>query len=291
MIPVAMNLSGVVESPSVGPTPYRIDEDGRPYVPVGDGGVVLGVHLGDALHEVEGDHVAPGATLSHPDPAVSLGLTSYACIGNPVVVRDGAAAGARGWVLGKRGEHGRVLVTLPDEALAVLQPGDGISVRAHGQGAVLPGAPPGVQLLNLDPGLLVALGIAVVGDRVHVPVRGVVPGRLAGNGVGRPAHQWDVDLAFPAGDPVLAVLRLGDLVAVTDLDVRHNIGYRRGWVTVGVVIHGDSPQPGHGPGVTPVLTGPASAIDAVADLAGPTPLTWTSLSDRSVATGGGSRAR
>lgn len=291
MIPVALNLSGVVESPSVGSTPYRIDRDGRPYVPVGDGGVVLGVHLGDALHEVDGDHVAPGATLSHPDPAASLGLTSYACIGNPVVVRDGAAAGARGWVLGKRGEHGRVLVTLPDEALSVLQPGDGIAVRAYGQGAALPGAPPGVQLLNLDPGMLAALGIAVDGDQVHVPVRAVVPGRLAGNGVGRPAHQWDVDLAFAAGDPVLAVLRLGDLVAVTDLDVRHNIGYRRGWLTVGVVVHGDSPQPGHGPGVTPVLTGPASAVAAVADLSVPTPLTWTSLSDRSVVAGGASTAR
>ena len=77
--------------------------------------------------------------------------------------------------------------------------------------------------------MLAALGIMVVDDRVHVAVRAVVPSRLAGNGIGRPAHQWDVDLAFPAGDPVLAALRLGDLVAVTDLDVRHNIGFRRGW--------------------------------------------------------------
>ena len=30
MIPVAMNLAGVVESPSVGQTPYRVDRDGRP---------------------------------------------------------------------------------------------------------------------------------------------------------------------------------------------------------------------------------------------------------------------
>ncbi|GIL34222.1 DUF4438 domain-containing protein [Phycicoccus sp. DTK01] len=291
MIPVAMNLAGTVESPTVGPTPYRVDRDGRPYVPVGDGGVVLGVHLGDPLDGVDGDHVAPGATLAHPDPAASLGLTTYACIGNPVTVRDGAAAGARGWVLGKRGEHGRVLVTLPDEALAVLRPGDGVSVRAYGQGAVLPGTPDGVQLLNLGPGMTDVLGIAVGPSAIELSVRVVVPGRLAGNGVGRPAHQWDVDLAFPAGDPDLAVLRFGDLVAVTDLDVRHNIGFRRGWTTVGVLVHGDSPQPGHGPGITPVLTGPSTAFELTEDRTGPTPLTWDSLAARPVATGAGRRAR
>jgi hypothetical protein len=131
--------------------------------------------------------------------------------------------------------------------------------------------------MNLDPRLLDPLGIAVAGGRVEVPVRAVVAGRLAGNGIGRPAQQWDVDLAFPAGDPVLAVLRLGDLLAVSDLDVRHNIGYRRGWVTVGVVVHGDSPQPGHGPGLTPVLTGPADVLVPRVVEAGPAALTWDVL--------------
>lgn len=279
MTPVAMNLAGVVESPSIGTTPYRVDRDGRPYVPVGDGGVVLGVHLGDLVGAVDGDHVAPGATLAHPDPAARFGLTSYACIGNPVRVRDGAAAGTRGWVLGKRGEDGRVLVALPDEALAVLQPGDGVAVRAYGQGAVLPAA--AVAVMNLDPRLLDPLGVVVAAGRVELPVRAVVPGRLAGNGVGRPAQQWDVDLAFPAGDPVLGGLRLGDLLAVTDLDVRHNIGYRRGWVTVGLVVHGDSPQPGHGPGLTPVLTGPADLLLPQVDATGPAALSWDLLASGS----------
>ena len=48
-------------------------------------------------------------------------------------------------------------------------------------------------------------------------------------------------------------------MAVTDIDARCNMGYRRGWVTVGVIVHGDSPLPGHGPGLTPILTGPAEA--------------------------------
>ena len=260
---VAVNLAGVAETPVVGSTPYRIDVDGRPYVPVGDGGIVLGVALGDLVTTALGDHVAPGVTVGHPDPAARHALTAYGCIGNPVVVRSGAAAGAEGRVFGKRGEDGRLLVWLPDDALERLRPGDGLSVRAHGQGARPAGLPDGVELLNLDPWLIPALGIEGSADRVSVGVRGVVPSRLAGNGIGRPAQQWAGDLAFPVGDPLLGLLRLGDLLAVRDLDVRHNMGFRRGFVTVGVVVHGDSPMPGHGPGLVPLLCGPATLLRQV----------------------------
>lgn len=262
---VAVNLAGVVESPATGPTPYRVDVDGHPYVPVGDGGIVLGVHLGDLVTEALGDHVAPGATLGHPDQAARHGLTAYACVGNPLVVRNGAAAGAAGRVLGKRGEDGRVLAWFPDDVLERLRPGDGVAVRAYGQGSRLPGLPDAVEVLNLDPGLAPALGLAPEPDGFEVGVRAVVPSRLAGNGIGRPAQQWDVDLAFAPDDPVLAVLRLGDLLAVADLDVRHNMGYRRGHVTVGLVVHGDSPMPGHGPGLVPLLCGPADLLRPVPD--------------------------
>jgi hypothetical protein len=44
---VSVNLLGTVEQAAVGPDPYRIDADGAPYVPADDGGVVLGVRLGD----------------------------------------------------------------------------------------------------------------------------------------------------------------------------------------------------------------------------------------------------
>ncbi len=38
------------------------------------------------------------------------------------------------------------------------------------------------------------------------------------------------------------------------------MGYRRDWVSVGIVVHGASPLPGHGPGITPILTGPRSEL-------------------------------
>lgn len=245
-----MNLSGVVETPTMPSSPYLIDADGHPYVPIGTAGIVLGVHLGDSVFAHDADHAAPGVTLEHRDQAARHALTAFACLGNEAVVHGGAAAGARGRVLGKRGEQGRVIVVFPDDVLARLLPGDPILVRAHGQGAVYP--TPSVSMINTDPSFPIPSG-----------VRAVIGSALIGNGIGRPAEMWDLDIQVTAATAAahgLEGLRLGDLVAVDDLDVRHNAGYRRGWRTVGVIVHGASPQPGHGPGLMPILCGPRESL-------------------------------
>jgi hypothetical protein len=273
---VAVNLLGVVEHPVLGDTPYRVDRDGRPYVPAGDGGIVTNLCLGDSVFGLLGDHAAPGACLVHPDPAARHALASYCCIGNQARVRTGQAAGACGVVTGKRGEDGRVIVSLGETDLARLRPGDEVAVRARGQGLRPPGLPPDVTIMNLDPDVLAALPVDLAGQdgAVTAGVRMSVPSRLAGNGIGRPSVAWDLDLQLPPPGPDGAGdLALGDLVAVTDLDARYNMGYRRGWVTVGVVGHGASPLPGHGPGMTPILTGPAAALLPVPDAAGHVGLT------------------
>ena len=287
---VAVNMLGVVEHPSLGDTPYRVDADGHPYLPVGDGGLVLGVRLGDPVSALAGDHVAPGACLVHPDPAARLALVSYACLGNEVALRTGRAAGARGAVIGKRGEDGRLITGFRQEDLARMRPGDEVTVRASGQGWQRPGVPPGAVVMNAGPGLLEALPVSWPGHGpMTVGVRMILPSKMAGNGIGRPAAAWDLDLQLTAraggaaGVPGAAAgdsqlpgadgLLLGDLVAVTDLDARHNIGYRRGWLTVGVVVHGTSPLPGHGPGITPLLTGPVSVLSPAPDATGHTGLT------------------
>jgi hypothetical protein len=280
---VAVNLLGVVEHPKLGDTPYRIDANGAPYIPVGDGGLVLGVRLGDPVFSVGGDHVAPGACLVHPDDAAQHALLLYSCIGNPVEVRTGAAAGARGAVIGKRGESGRLIVGLRSADLARMRPGDQLSVRSLGQGVRHQAVPPSITALNLDPGLLARLPIrpssAGPEGELEVSVRCVLPSRLAGNGLGRPAAAWDLDLQLTSSgqgqtDPPL---RLGDLVAIKDIDARFNIGYRRDWMTIGVIVHGASPLPGHGPGITVILTGPASALHPIQDRAGHTGLTDSML--------------
>ena len=279
--PVAVNLLGVVEHPALDGGPWRIDRDGTPYVPLGDGGIVLDLQLGDPVFGLAGDHAAPGACLVHPDAAARHALASYACIGNTARVRTGRAAGARGVVLGQRGEEGRVIVGFGQEDLARMRPSDQVAVRAFGQGMRPEGLRPDVMVMNLDPDVLALLPVAVP-DRhdaaVTVGVRMTVPSKLAGNGIGRPAAGWDLDLQLPPPGPDGAGdLLLGDLVAVTDLDARWNMGYRRDWVTVGVAVHGGSPLPGHGPGITPVLTGPAGALRPQPDPAGHVGLTGAVL--------------
>jgi hypothetical protein len=261
---VAVSLLGSVEHPEFGDSPYRVNADGRPYVPVGDGGIVLGLALGDSVFALDGDHAAPGACLAHRDPAARHALVLYSCIGNPAVVRSGAAAGSKGAVIGKRGEAGRVITGFRPADLALMRPGDQVSVRARGQGFRPGWLPPDVTVMSLDPDLLPSLPVAAADDgTVSVGVRAVLPARLAGNGLGRPAAGWDLDLQVAPGDG--QDLLLGDLVAIEDVDARYNMGYRRGWVSVGVVVHGGSPQPGHGPGMTPILTGPRSALVTITD--------------------------
>lgn len=252
-----MNLTGAVETPVMPSSPYLVDADGAPYVPIGGSGVVLGVRLGAGVFDHDTDHAAPGVTLEHRDQAARHALTAFACFGNEARVRTGAAAGERGTVLGKRGEEGRVIVVFPDEVLARLVPGDTVVVRGHGQGAVLAGAPE-VTLLNTDPEALALLPVEVAGGIVSARVRGVVPSEIVGNGIGRPAQLWDLDLQITAAADF--GLRLGDLIAVDDLDVRHNAGFRRGWRTVGLIVHGGSPLPGHGPGLMPMFCGPRDLL-------------------------------
>ena len=275
----SVNLIGYAEHPELGESPYRVDRDGASYVPVGDGGIVLGLELGDSVFRLTADHAAPGACLMHPDAAARHALAAFACIGNRVVVRTGPAAGAVGSVIGKRGEAGRVIAGFRQADLALLRPSDEVLVRASGQGWRPDGLTPDVTVMNLDPAILGVLPVRLAADErsVTAGVRAVLPGRLAGNGIGRPAASWDLDLQLTASDLATggapADVLLGDLIAVTDIDARYNMGYRRSWLTVGVVVHGASPLPGHGPGITPILTGPSAALQPLPDAAGHTGLT------------------
>jgi hypothetical protein len=263
---VATNSAGVIEHPGLDSNPYLIDRDGRPYVPTGDGGVVLGVELGDSVFGFDADSASPAVSVVHPDQPARHALTALACLGNEVTVRTGAAAGERGTVLGKRGEQGRVLAWFPAQVRARLIPGDAVAVRAVGQGARLPAglADLGGQLLNVDPALLARLPVTVGQNSVSVQVRAGIGSKLIGNGIGRPAHQWDLDLQVyqdTADGHGLGGLSVGDLICVDNLDVRHNVGYRRDWSTIAVVLTTTSPRPGHGVGVMPIVCVPNSVLE------------------------------
>jgi hypothetical protein len=158
--------------------------------------------------------------------------------------------------------------------LARMRPADQVAVRARGQGWRPPGLAAEVSVLNIGAAAFAALPLAISedGSGITAGVRMVLPSKVAGNGIGRPAAGWDLDLQLTAA-PGDASLLLGDLVAISDIDARFNMGFRRGWLTVGLLVHGASPLPGHGPGLTPVLTGPATALRAEPDAAGHAGLT------------------
>jgi hypothetical protein len=254
---VSVNLLAFVDQGEVGTDPYRIDRDGSPYVAVGDGGVVLGLRLGDSVFAHAGDHAAPGACLVHPHDDARRALVGLACLGNRVTVRTGDAIGAIGAVLGKRGGGERVIAVFAPEVLVRLRPNDQVAITSRGQGAPSPRSD--VVQMNIAPQARSLLGIETKDGLITVGVRTTLPNRQVGNGIGRPMAMWDVDLQVDAQHSA-AGLCLGDVVAITDLDARTNAGYRRGWMSIGVVVHGASPQPGHGPGVTIVLSGPATSF-------------------------------
>ena len=108
---VRVNLLGVVEHPTFGDSPYRIDADGAPYVPVGDGGLVLIVSLlSEAIHVAPFERAAGvlGARYSSADatnfdafrtvslvrqlrPSVVLGINARVCDGIAELGRDPAS--------------------------------------------------------------------------------------------------------------------------------------------------------------------------------------------------------
>jgi len=60
-------------------------------------------------------------------------------------------------------------------------------------------------------------------------------------------------------------IRLGDFVALMDHDNRYGRAYRKGAVSIGIVVHSNCLEAGHGPGVTTLLTAASPLIRPVID--------------------------
>lgn len=263
---VAMAVTAFVSAPTLPRPPHRPDLDGMSRLPIGMAGVVYNVRVGDPAFGWAGDHVEPGVSIAHPDPGVDHALHYLTCVGNEAHVLTGLAAGAEGVVVG---EHARLLVDFPSEVLERLCIGDAILIRTHGRGLRLLDFP-GIQVKKASPLLLERWGLRVSPEgRLQVPVVAVLPPEALGSGAELTPEFVDQDLM--TGDrKALAKwgadrLRLGDLVAVQDADHRYGRGYSPGSVTIGLIMHGDSPQGGHGPGCQDLLTCAQGEIEPVLD--------------------------
>jgi hypothetical protein len=186
------------------------------------------------------------------------------CVGNRARVTTGPAAGALGTVTGKHGGINHVIVDFEPGVLRRLRLGDRVQITAFGQGLALPDFP-AVAALNLAPRLLARWGVRPHGMHLHVPVTHIIPSGIMGSGLGKSdGVLGDCDIQI--SDPTirrrfrLGALRFGDLVAVCGLENRFGPTVRGGRITIGVVVHSDSHVAGHGPGVTPLLMGPARVL-------------------------------
>lgn len=268
---VAVSVLGQIAHPVGHANPYRIGYDGVPRVLPGTGGIVLNKRVGDRCVGLAGDHIEPGVALHNnqrevigPRDGPNNALITYACVGNRARVISGPCTGRVGLVTGKHGGINHVLVDFPSEVLMRLQIGDRVQIVAHGLGMRLPDHPR-VEVLNASPSLLRRWGIVERDGALHVPVTHLVPARVMGSGLGKnTAWRGDYDIQLAERETRrryrLGSLRFGDMVAIIDADVRRGPLYGRGRITIGVIVHGDSTVSGHGPGVTPLLTGPASVL-------------------------------
>ena len=236
-----------------------VSPDGRLQVRPGQGGVALGIALGSPAGGWVADHLEPGVSLSHPDPAANSALQTLACVGNRVTMVDGPAAGAEGVVFGK---HGAVLAMFAGADLARTAPGEWAVVVAEGVGLAVEGEPDFV-CHSCSPQLLERLLVGRDAEgRLRVLIRRVLPAETAAAGIGMPVWRFNMDLHVDQ-EPFAELthdLRFGDIVAVQGQDHRFGRQYRKDWLCVGVIAHGVSIAGGHGFGFMTLLTAPSDRI-------------------------------
>ncbi len=262
---VGMAVTGQVSQPAIRQGAYLHWPDGRATTLPGMYGIVYNARVGDRAFGWAADHLEPGVSIAHVDERADYALHYLTCIGNEAEVTSGLARGARGIVTG---EHARLLVDFDPDVLERMTIGDTVQIHAKGRGLRLEGHP-ALEFKKTSPALAEAFGLAVDGGRVICPVAMELPARIMGSGAELNAEFVDQDLM--SGDRALMAelgidrMRLGDLVAIRDVDHRFGRSYRRGWVAICLCIHGDSVLTGHGPGILTLITGPEDALGFTID--------------------------
>lgn len=267
---VAMiSIQGSVDHPTMSGSGYRVGFDGYGRITLGTGGITYNYQIGDNCMHIEGDHIEPGVSIKNPNPQENNALMAFACIGNKARIITGEASGDTGFVTGKHGGVDHVMVAFKKETLENMTCDDKILIKAYGQGLKLM-EHRDIHVMNIDPTLLDTLGIKETNDGIHVPVVTCVPACLMGSGLGS-ANMMMGDYDIMTQDKAANVrygiheLRFGDLVAVEDHDNYNGPHYRKGAISIGVVVHSDSFTSGHGPGLTIVLTSKKRNIHPLID--------------------------
>ena len=234
--------------PRVGPG-WKVDHNGVPFLLPGIGGITLNVGVGDPAFGLAGDHIEPGvsctANADKPNEFPNNSLQFLACTGNEAKILSGDAKGKTGVVIGHHGGSEHIIVEFSRKVKEQMGYDDKIRIRVRGQGLVLLDYPD-IRLFNLSPDLLHKMQIQPdKNGRLTVPVTTQVPASCMGSGLGRPhvgAGDYDVMTSDP--DTVrqyhLDRMRFGDFVALMDHDNAYGRAFRKGAVSIGIVVHSDA---------------------------------------------------
>jgi hypothetical protein len=252
---------------------FQIDHNGVPFILPSIGGITPNVLVGDSAFGLAGDHIEPGVSCnSNADKRLDFpndSLQMYGCIGNRAMIVSGKAEGTEGVVIGKHGGSEHLMIDFPVAVMGKMTYDDKIIVYSRGQGLALTDFPE-IKIFNIDPDLLLTMAIENQGDKLLVPVTTLAPAFCMGSGLGSP-HVATGDYDIMTSDPEtvkqykLDKIRFGDIVALLDHDNAYGRAYKKGAVSIGIVVHSDCLRAGHGPGVSTILTCVSGQIEPVID--------------------------
>jgi hypothetical protein len=266
---VMLSVSGVIHHPTMRLPGYRVSSDGSPKIVPSVGGIAYNAKIGDPCMNMIGDHIEPGVSMKNPKEREDAALNILACVGNEAIIQSGDGKHRKGVVTGKHGGINHVMVHFDDETLNLLSTDDKILVKAFGQGLQLLDYPQ-VSVMNIDPALLEKLPIKEEDNTLFVPVKAIVPAQLMGSGLGSTdMHAGDYDIMTRDEATIkqykLDQLRYGDFVFIEDHCNTYGPDYIQGAGTFGIIVHSDSYQSGHGPGVSVLLTSRTSILKPYLD--------------------------
>ncbi|WP_105620114.1 DUF4438 family protein [Vallitalea okinawensis] len=244
---------------------YRVSSNGEPKMLPSFGGITYNFSLGDKVFEIKGDHVEPDISIRNENREENESLNMLACIGNEAKVLTGEMKGSVGHVIGKHGVVDHIMIHFSKDIKMELNIDDKIQIKAIGQGLEI-SHQNDIRVMNIDPILLERIASVNNKGELKVNVCCKIPSYLIGSGLGSDnpcIGDFDImsDDRRELNKYGIQNLKIGDIVLIEDLDCLYGVCYYNRSKTIGVVVHGDSIQPGHGPGIVPIITTRVSNFD------------------------------
>ena len=260
---VMQSAQGKIHSPTHRAA-YRVNSKGHGQVLPSVGGICYNVKIGDSAMRLVGDHVEPGVSIKNDIEIENNALMILSCIGNEAKVVSGEAKGAKGFVTGGHGGIEHTLIHFEQEDLEKMAINDNILVICFGIGLEYEGYED-IHFMNIDPGLLEKIGVEETEGGLSLPVVTKVPAHLMGSGIGSPSAasgDYDIMTGDLEANEKYGVndLKLGDLVLLEDCDNTFGRQYLKGSASIGVVVHSNCIQSGHGPGICVIASSKSSRL-------------------------------